>query len=120
LEYGAFGLYLTPRDLARFGQMVLDDGVWQGRRIVSEAWLEQATAMHVERPDGWHYGYYFWIDAARGYIAARGHGGQHALVVPELDLVIVITAESTGSGDMGLSVSDIDALIAGVIAAVRE
>ncbi len=114
------GLYLTPRDLARFGQMVLDGGQWQGRRIVSGRWLDQATAVRVERPDGWHYGYYFWIDSERGYVAARGHGGQRAVIVPEHDLMVAITAEPTGAGDKGISLSEIDDLLAGVIAAIRD
>ena len=87
---------------------------------MSQSYLDDATRLHVERPDGWHYGYYFWLDTRRGIVAAHGHGGQRLLMVPEHDLLVAVTAEPTGSGDKGLSVAEIDQLIDAVIAAIRE
>ena len=94
------GLYLAPRDLARIGQLFLQDGVWEGKRIVPEGWVRASTGIAVPdtlpangTPD-WGYGYQWWLRddvAAAGsrVIAARGYGGQFLIVVPGLDLVTV-------------------------------
>jgi len=90
----AHGLHLRPRDLAKVGQLLLDGGVWHGRRVISEDWLRQATTGHVKSTardnDGelYPYGYYFWIVPGVGF-ATWGHGGQFVLVVPEQHMVIV-------------------------------
>lgn len=120
LAYGAFGIYLRPRDLARFGQMMLERGTYAGRRIVSEAWLDEAMRTQVERPDGWNYGYYFWVNESLGYVAARGHGGQRANIVDAHDLLVVLTAEPTVTGDRSVPQEDFEALVDAVIAAIRE
>ena len=57
--YASGGLQLRPRDLAKLGQLVLDDGVWQGRQIVSIGWIKEMTTRH--NPDG------MWFGFARGY-----------------------------------------------------
>jgi CubicO group peptidase (beta-lactamase class C family) len=90
--YGGFGLYLTPRDLAKFGQMLLDNGRWKNQRIVSEKWIGEATKSRTEIV-GIHYGYYFWIDKQKEYFWTWGAGGQFVFVVPGKDLVVVITSE---------------------------
>ena len=110
LELGAFGIYLRPRDLARFGQMLLDGGTFEGERVVSAAWIGEATKVWVQDSEPWPYGYYFWITPdARGY-AAQGHGGQYVYVEPELDLVLVITAEPTvrNTEEVGISTADFE------------
>ena len=89
---GGWGLRLSPRDMARLGQLYLDRGVWQGRRIVSAEWVRQATTAHVAAPDGLGYGYLWWVHPALGAYTARGRGGQLIFVVPAQQLVIVFTA----------------------------
>jgi CubicO group peptidase (beta-lactamase class C family) len=91
----ASGLRLRPRDLAKIGELVLRKGIWNGRRIVSEAWIEESTRA---RPDGWPlYGYLWWVgertagDRAN-WIGGRGWGGQRIYIVPAYDLVVVIMA----------------------------
>lgn len=93
------GLYLTARDLARIGELYLRDGVWAGRRILPEGWVGESTAprMVVSSPPGGErdYGYQWWslpygADGKRAF-AAIGYGGQLLLVVPEHDLVAVLT-----------------------------
>ena len=84
---------LRPRDMAKLGQTFLDGGVWAGRPIVSEAWVERATRGAL---DG-SYGYLWWGDAYRGgqeayaSFSARGWGGQAIIVFPALDMVVVFT-----------------------------
>jgi CubicO group peptidase (beta-lactamase class C family) len=97
---GAHGLHLRPRDLAKIGQMVLDGGVWQGTRVVSQAWLDVSTVEHVNFPgQRLGYGYYWWtVPEAAGY-STWGHGGQYAFVVPALRLLMVMQSMPDTSPD---------------------
>ena len=90
-------LKLRPRDMLRLGQLVLQDGVWNGRTVVSRDWVEAATTKKLDIPDsgGWGYGYQ-WLTAeadGRPAVLAVGFGGQLIEVVPEQDLVLVITSK---------------------------
>jgi CubicO group peptidase (beta-lactamase class C family) len=90
---GAFSLHLRPRDFAKLGQLGLDGGTWAGERVVSEAWLEEATSIHVPAAaNGWHYGYNWWISPDGDAFTASGHGGQFAMWFPEEHLVAVQVA----------------------------
>ena len=96
------GLRLRPRDLAKLGQLVLDGGVWHGRRIVSAGWIKQMIA--PQSPRGWwfgfarSYGYLWWQgqslvgDHDIEWVGALGRGGQRLYVVPTLNLVVAVTA----------------------------
>lgn len=107
------GLYLKPRDLARVAQLFLQKGAWQGRRIVSESWVDESIMPRVvlfstprrpmNLPAGWKgkamrdtaYGYQWWVEAEGGHTVmfqGSGYGGQFPTVVPSLDLVIVFNA----------------------------
>jgi len=102
-------LSLTARDALKIGQVILDGGTWKDRRIVSEAWVRQATRMHVDfdplgttgrmqiaRQLGVGYGYQWWrgrhdLEGRRiETVIASGNGGNHIQIVPELDLVAVL------------------------------
>jgi len=96
------GLYLDPHDLARIAYLFLRDGEWNGKRIVSQAWVEASLKPHVPdiRPDdgypGQGYGYQWWIpkheDGRAVLYQGSGYGGQLPIVIPHLDLVIVFNA----------------------------
>ncbi len=94
----AGGLRLTPRDLARIGQVVVDEGVWRGRRIVSAGWVRSMRRSHVVAPPGIEYGYQWWVrrfqTGGRTVEAATaiGNGGQRLYAIDSLGLVVVITA----------------------------
>ena len=102
---GAFGLELTTRDAAKLGLLFLDRGRWAGRRIVSPEWIAEATREQIRVPRSAEftaltgpyftdqYGYYWWIRPRPGAPAymAQGFGGQFLYVIPDLDLVAVIT-----------------------------
>lgn len=93
------GHWLRPRDMAKLGELVLRGGVWQGKRLLSKAWITAATRQHM--PVNWGdtsgYGYLWWQLTLMGHEAditvtqARGHGGQFLFVVPPFDLVVVFT-----------------------------
>ena len=96
---GGAALYLTPRELARFDLLYLHNGVWDGRQVVPSEWIEESTAWHIHdagSPD-WGYGYYWWLSTIAGYetYLASGYGGQTILVLPDLDLVVVTTGDSS-------------------------
>jgi CubicO group peptidase (beta-lactamase class C family) len=99
-NFGAFSLYLKPRDLAKFGQLLLQEGSWEGQQLVDTAWIHEATQPIVNSGQGGGpYGYYFWIYPAYGAYAADGHGGQRIMVFPDKNLVIVYTAWGYTSGE---------------------
>ncbi|WP_245321552.1 serine hydrolase [Bradyrhizobium sp. NAS96.2] len=91
------GLRLRPRDMAKIGQLVLAGGRWNGRQIVPKAWIETSTQSKLKASDRQSYGYLWWLGRAQfngravQWIGALGRGGQSIRVVPELDLVVVVT-----------------------------
>jgi CubicO group peptidase (beta-lactamase class C family) len=90
-------LQLRPRDMAKFGLLYLNGGLWNGQRIVSQAWVEASTRAHATPRGGGSYGYQWWLrtyaagsEAVDAFYAA-GWGGQRISVFPALDMVIVLT-----------------------------
>jgi CubicO group peptidase (beta-lactamase class C family) len=102
VSLGGFGLNVTTEDIARFGQLYLQKGRWNGERILSEEWVQAATARQVSNgssPDSdWEqgYGYQFWR-CRNGVYRGDGAFGQYCIVLPEHDAVIAITS---GLGEM--------------------
>ena len=92
------GLRLRPRDMAKFGQLVLAGGRWSDRQIVSKAWIETSTALKLKATNTRSYGYLWWLGRSPldkrevHWIGALGRGGQAMRIVPELDLVVMVTA----------------------------
>jgi CubicO group peptidase (beta-lactamase class C family) len=93
---GGIGLSLTTEDVARFGQLYLQNGRWQGKQLLSEAWITEATRLQIWNDRGgqtdWSqgYGYQFWRCRHDAY---RGDGvfGQFCIVMPEQDAVLAMT-----------------------------
>ncbi|WP_128547351.1 serine hydrolase domain-containing protein [Larkinella soli] len=106
INTGGWGLRVRTEDIAKFGQLYLQKGVWKGKRILPEAWVEEATRSHIQSKGGsrkkeendWlqGYGYQFWRCRNGAY---RGDGafGQYCIVMPKQDTVVAITSET---GDM--------------------
>jgi CubicO group peptidase (beta-lactamase class C family) len=92
------GLRLRPRDAAKIGQLALAGGRWNDRQIVSKGWIEASTTRKIETTDSQSYGYLWWLGQSLHHgrevhwIGALGRGGQSIRIVPELDLVVVVTA----------------------------
>jgi CubicO group peptidase (beta-lactamase class C family) len=84
--------------MAKIGQLVLAGGIWNDRQIVSKAWIGASTAEQIKAADGQSYGYLWWLGGARldervvTWVGALGRGGQSIRIVPELDLVVAVTA----------------------------
>ena len=98
---GGAGLYLRPRDVAKLGQLFLDQGVWRGRQLVSRDYVAQATTPQTSGgwPLGVGYGYHWWTAPIQGLPAfsASGYGGQWIRVIPALDMVVVITVDDAAA-----------------------
>lgn len=106
INVGGWGLYLSCDSIARFGQCLVQKGMWQGRQLLPLEWYEKATVKQIdnsggtEQPDNeWAqgYGYQFWCTRGNRF---RGDGafGQVCMVSPDLDMVVAITC---GTNDMG-------------------
>ena len=97
-------LYLTNRDMAKFGQLFLDHGKWQGQQIVSSAWVEQSTLQHVDK-GSWGYSYQWWTttfsyeNSTVECFYADGFGGQYIFVLPALNSVVVFNGRAYQEGE---------------------
>jgi CubicO group peptidase (beta-lactamase class C family) len=101
ITFGAVSIFLKPRDVAKFGQMLLQNGKWENQQIVDSTWIAEASKPIVTMySPGASYGYYFWIFPAYGGYAAVGHGGQFIFVLPPKKLVVIYTAWPYTSSDM--------------------
>ena len=112
----ASGLRLRPRDLAKIGQLVLNQGNWEGRQIVPRSWLEASFEDRVPAEDELEYGYQWWLGRGRVdgrcWIAGFGNGGQRLVIVPDLDLVVAILAGNYDQPDAWkLSVTIMDEIL---------
>jgi CubicO group peptidase (beta-lactamase class C family) len=87
------GLYLTPRDMARFGYLMLQGGTWDGREIVPAEWVARSSTDYYQTPWGYGYGYQWWILPDGSGYGATGHYEQRIFVLPEADAVVVFTAD---------------------------
>ena len=103
VNFGGWGLSLTTEDIARFGQLYLQKGYWQGQQLLPADWVEQATAWQVDNGPGENsdwvqgYGFHFWRCQPPGVYRGDGAFGQYCVVMPEQDAVLAITG---GLGDM--------------------
>lgn len=95
---GGNGIAMTVQDAARFGQLYLQGGQWNGEQLIPAQWVEQSTtAKNNGAGDGTgSYGYQWWIRSFQGYdtFYAFGAHGQFIFVVPQLELVTVIASHS--------------------------
>src|SRR5215471_16531936 len=92
------GLRLRPRDMAKIGQLVLAGGRWNDRQVVSKAWIDASMTPRIDATGLYFYGYLWWLGRSLfngrevQWAAALGRGGQSIRIVPELDLVVAVTA----------------------------
>jgi CubicO group peptidase (beta-lactamase class C family) len=105
--------YILPSDMLKIGRMVLNGGIWDGQRIISENWLKVSTTATIPIPDNWSfikfsrsktampqqtwYGYYWYNEVVKTregeypVVFASGNGGQYILIIKKLNLVAVFT-----------------------------
>lgn len=102
VSLGGYGLNLRTEDIAKFGQLLLQKGKWNGQQLVPEAWVTAATSKQIStgrdtKGDwGQGYGYQFW-QCQNNCFRGDGAFGQYCIVMPEQDAVIAITS---GTKDM--------------------
>jgi CubicO group peptidase (beta-lactamase class C family) len=97
ISLGGFGLLIRTEDIARFGQLYLQRGMWNGRQLLPAEWVDAATALQTSNGSSpqsdWDqgYGYQFWRSRHHSF---RGDGafGQYCLVLPDVDAVVAITS----------------------------
>ncbi|WP_319609213.1 serine hydrolase [Oceaniferula marina] len=106
LPKSAAGSSFRSRDMIKFGQLVLNNGKWNGQQFIPADFVELATSPLAQAYGENHYGFFWWVTHpevnGKKYIckAGRGAGGQFIFMFPELDLVAVITAHNQGMGKM--------------------
>jgi CubicO group peptidase (beta-lactamase class C family) len=105
ISNGGYGLFLQLIDMAKIGQLYLQNGVSNNEVIISSSWIQKSAEMSIpfnsQKSRG--YGYLWWmrlVDGAKMYYAA-GYGGQYIMIVPSKALVIAITSSTRDSGDYG-------------------
>lgn len=110
INSGGWGLRLKTEDMAKFGQLFLQKGKWDGKQIIPAAWVEEATTAHIiqnpnateeeRKKSDWLQGYcyQFWRSRNNSF-RADGAFGQYILVLPEKDAVIAITSETPNMQD---------------------
>jgi CubicO group peptidase (beta-lactamase class C family) len=93
ITIGWSDLCLTPHDMAKIGYLYLNEGLWDGKQIVSAEWVKASTREHISAgtlEDG--YGYQWWIDDS-GIYMALGYSGQYIVVVRDKDMVVVFVSD---------------------------
>jgi CubicO group peptidase (beta-lactamase class C family) len=113
----AAGLRLRPRDAAKMGQLVLNKGTWDGRQIVSAGWIAESVKPRFQATNMFgglfYYGYQWWIgrtlvdDREIKWVAGQGLGGQRLIIVPDHELVMMVTQGLYPSGRQGQATLDL-------------
>jgi CubicO group peptidase (beta-lactamase class C family) len=112
LNFGAFGLWLRPRDMAKIGQLMLQGGMWEGRQVVPADWVEESTRVYSNG----NYGLYWWVNEENRVFRASGDGGQIIFVDEPNELVIVLTGDPAAKS--WILSPGIDELFAGIFLAI--
>jgi CubicO group peptidase (beta-lactamase class C family) len=125
---GSSYLFATPRDWARFGLLYLQDGVWQGQRILPEGWVNYTTTPTPRAPRG-QYGAHFWLNAGSASNSADrvwprlpvdaffadGYQGQRVVIIPSRKLVVVRFGLTLNPADM-----EFESFLGDVLAALKN
>lgn len=108
INTGGWGLYIKTEDMAKLGQFILQKGMWNGKQLIPESWIQEMTTSHIEslpaginradlkaeqKDSDWlqGYGYQMWR-CRHNAVRADGAAGQYIIILPEKDAVIAVTA----------------------------
>ncbi|MEA5026380.1 MAG: serine hydrolase [Erysipelotrichaceae bacterium] len=95
IEKGGWGLYLSPNDMAKIGQLYLNEGAWQGKQLVSANWIKESVKVQINTSEDhgdFDYGYHLWISRKGKTYLLNGMFGQNVIIIPGKQMVIVTTA----------------------------
>ena len=100
IHKGGEGLELTPRSLAKLGQLYLSNGTWKGQQLVPEDWVHDSVHCPLNPPTNiyYGYGYQWWLHPGGDIFSAWGYAHQRVIVVPEYNIVTTITSYMTTIG----------------------
>lgn len=87
---GGWGLHIQSESLAKFGLLLLNGGVWEGKQLLPASWVKEMTSKQMEAGDE-DYGYQMWMCEYPGAVRLDGALGQYVLIIPDKDMVVVIT-----------------------------
>jgi CubicO group peptidase (beta-lactamase class C family) len=93
VERGGTGLWLTPREMARFGELYRNSGSWDGESVVPAEWTDESTTPRTTTTWSGQYAYHFWVPNVAGFFSTLGAYGQMIFVNRELGLVVVVTGD---------------------------
>ncbi|MFK8111232.1 MAG: amidohydrolase family protein [Rubripirellula sp.] len=125
----AYPFQLSTRDLAQFGQLMLQNGRWGNQQLIPEAWVKESTTSYSDAGQSGGYGYMWWIAAdgshfpgvtlPGGSFSARGYRGQYLVVIPDRDLVVCHRVNSFQKGT-SVGKSDFGKLLALILDACPD
>ncbi|MEM6804770.1 MAG: serine hydrolase [Bacteroidota bacterium] len=122
-QYKAYHFYLSSRDMAKLGQLMLNQGEWEGKQLISKDWVKKITTTVTPKDTvmarssnpnpkvpAYSYGYMWWLfdeylgdSEYEGSFSATGYGGQYITVIPKAELVIAHKTKLTLSAMIGLT-----------------
>lgn len=94
--FGAGSLYLNVEELSRFGQLYLQNGIWNGQQVLPEGWVDETKTPRTystgDNTVGYTYGYFFWIGPESKWYYCNGRFEQICMVIPEKNVVIAVNS----------------------------
>ena len=128
-NHPAYPFQLSTRDLARFGQLMLQKGRWKDQQLVPETWVAESTASYSDAGTSGGYGYMWWVAVdgkhlpgatlPAGSYSARGYRGQYLVIVPDWNLVVCHRVNTHQKGT-SVSKTDFGKLLSMILAAMPE
>ncbi len=120
VSLGGFGIETTPRELSKVALCVANGGLWNGEEVISSEWIGKMTSLQVSVPDfEYDFGYLWWIDESRGIYFMWGVGGQFAFVVPDQQLLVVMTSFPNTEGEYEIQANEGLELVDRIIATIN-
>jgi len=118
ISIGGFGIETTPRELSKIALCVADSGRWKGQQIISSDWIDKMTSVQTQIDNyDFSFGYFWWIDESRNIYFMWGVGGQFAFIVPDKNLVVVITSFPNTKGEYEIQADEALVIVDRIIAA---
>ena len=99
ISCGGWGLYMQLESMAKFGQLLLQKGNWEGQQLIAQEWIEQMMQPYAGKPGSdTRYGYHIWIMPYPGMVRCDGAYGQYIIVIPDRQMVVAMTQCMRGTG----------------------